>query len=96
MNTFLHKGYGRIYVDSIDDIAKVKSVIKEMDSYEYDYMPQGLITTFSDYPSVVYIGKFSDLCTDTLTALCWAIGVKIWCYDSGHNEYPIAYKPVSR
>lgn len=94
MNTFTRKGYGRIYVETIEDIARVKAVIKEMDEFEYEYMPDDLIAPFSEYPKVVYTAKFCDLDTSTLTALCWSIGVKVWCYDSGSNEYPSAYKPV--
>lgn len=95
MNTFQHKGYGRIYVDSFEDINKVKAVIKEMDDYEYTYMPENLITTFSEYPKVIYTHKFSDLSLDAITALCWTIGVKVWCFNSGRDEAPEMFKPIS-
>ena len=88
MNTFTHKGYGRIYCENEAAIPLVKDVIKELDEYEYSYMPERLIATFSDYPQVVYTHKFSDMDTDKLTAICWSRGIKIWAFDSGHNEYP--------
>jgi hypothetical protein len=90
MNTFTHKGYGRIYVDKSENIDKVKAIIKQMSEYEYGYMPDKLINTFSEYPQVTYIHKFSDLDIDALTALCWQSGLFIWAFDSGHTEYPVS------
>jgi len=83
-----HKGYGRIYCEQVSDIDKVKDVIKGMDSFEYSYLPDKMIAPFSQYPDVVYVGKFSDLDMDKLTATCWSMGIKIWVFDSGHNEFP--------
>lgn len=51
-------------------------------------MPKNLVAPFSEYPEVVYIGKFSDLCIDTITAECWKLGIKIWVFDNGRSEYP--------
>lgn len=87
MNTLSHKSYGAIYVKDPSDIDKVKKIIKEMDEFEYDYLPKGLIKPFSDYPEVAYTGKFSDLDMDDLTARCWAAGVFIWVFDA-REEYP--------
>ena len=88
MNTLTNKGYGRIYVQNVEDIEKVKDIIKEMDEYEYEYLPRDLITTFRAYPSVVYTHKFNDLDLDALTATCWSRGILIWVFDAHHNEYP--------
>lgn len=88
MRTFTHKGYGRIYVEDAESIEKVKSVIRQIDEYEYTYMPGELITLYSEYPNVRYVHKFSDLDLDELTATCWNLGIKIWIFDSGHNEFP--------
>ena len=87
MNTFTHKGYGRIYVEKPDDILRVMSIIKEMDEYEFGYLPDQLITTFDQYPKVVYTHKFNDLDTDSLTATCWDRGIRIWVFDAHHTEY---------
>jgi len=88
MNTLTHKGYGRIYVDTAENIEKVKVVIKEMSEFEYEYLPKELITVFTDFPNVVYTHKFSDLDMDALTNRCWHEGIKIWVFDAGHTEYP--------
>jgi hypothetical protein len=45
---FPHKGYGRLFVESKEDIAKVKEIIREMDDWEYAYLPDDLIAVFSD------------------------------------------------
>ena len=39
MNRLTHKGYGRIYVDNQEDIQKVKDIIKELDEFEFGYLP---------------------------------------------------------
>ena len=88
MNTLTHKGYGRIYVDTVENIDKVKSIIKEMDEFEYDYLPKELIAVASEYPNVTYVHKFSDLDMDRLTAKCWESGIKIWVFDAHRNEFP--------
>lgn len=88
MNTLTHKGYGRIYVDWNDHIQTVHNIIKEMDEYEFGYMPSDIVTHASDYPKVVYTHKFDDLDMDELTARCWRVGVRIWVFNAGHNEYP--------
>lgn len=88
MNQFTHKGYGRIYVEQVDDILKVENVIEQLDAFERGYLPPGMIALFSEYPNVVYTHKFSDLDIDMLTAVCWDRGIKIWCFDSGYDEYP--------
>lgn len=87
MNTFSHKSYGAIYVKDEKDIPKVKEVIKEMDEFEFEYLPKEFIKPFSDYPRVCYTHKFSDLDIDDLTAKCWDKGIIIWCFDA-RVEYP--------
>ena len=90
MKTFTRKGYGRIYVDTLENIEKVKEIIKEMDQYEYEYLPPDLIALFSEYPNVAYVHKFNDLDINKLTAKCWSLGIKIWVFDAGFEEYPYA------
>ena len=87
MATLTHKGYGRIYVENELGIAKVKQIIGEIDVSELPYLPSNLISVFSEYPKVVYIGKFSDIDMNLLTAECWIQGVKVWVLDNGHQEY---------
>lgn len=90
MRTLTRKGYGRIYVDDAGNIEKVKAIIKEMDEFEFDYLPKDLMAVYTEYPKVVYTHKFSDLDTNKLTAKCWHVGIKIWVFDAGHEEYPSA------
>jgi hypothetical protein len=94
MATLTHKGYGRIYCETADDIPRVKAVVEELDDFEFGYLPEGLVTVCTEYPRVIYNGKFSDLDMDILTAVCWSRGIRIWVFDSGHNEMPISRIPV--
>jgi len=88
MNTLPHKGYGRIFVDKTENIQAVKDIIKEMDEFEFYYMPEKIIAHFDEYPSVVYTHKFDDLDMDALTATCWSRGIFVWVFCSGNNDFP--------
>lgn len=90
INTLTRKGYGRIYVDTVENIEKVKAIIKEMDKFEYDYLPKDLITVYTEYPKVCYTHKFDGLDMNKFVANCWAVGIKVWVFDAGHDEYPSA------
>jgi hypothetical protein len=87
MATLTRKGYARIYTETPEDVEKVKAIIKEIDEFEYDYLPDGLIAPFSEYPSLCYTSKFDGLDMNTLTAVCWKHGIKIFVCDNGHNDY---------
>ena len=91
MRTLTHKGYARIYVKDEKDIEKVKSIISEMDDFEYAYLPDDMITVYSEYPKTVYTHKFSDLDMDALTNECWKKGIYIWIYDEGVSDNRHAY-----
>jgi predicted RNA-binding protein with EMAP domain len=88
MTTMTHKGYGRIYVDKLENVQAVKQIIKELDDFEYSYLPIDYIAPFYEYPNVIYTGKFSDLNIDQLTAICWKRGIYIWAFDSEYDEFP--------
>ena len=90
MKTLTHKGYGRIYCENAESIAKVVAVINEQVEFEFRYLPEGMIVPFEKYPAVVYTQKFSDLDMDKLTAECWKRGIKIWVFDAGHDDCPSA------
>ena len=83
-----HKGYGRIYVETAEQIDKVKAIIKELDEFEHSYLPEKLIAVYTEYPNVTYTHKFSDMDMNKLTAKCWEQGIKIWVFDAGHQEFP--------
>lgn len=79
--TFDRKGYGRIFVEKQEDIQKVKEIIKEMDEFEIDYLPDDLIAVFSEENmKAVYTHKFSDLDTQLLTSVCWKRGIKMFVW----------------
>lgn len=86
--TLDRKGYGRIFVEKETDIQKVKDIIKEMDEFEFDYLPDDLITVFSeDNMKAVYTHKFSDLDTQLLTRICWERGIKMFVWYGLMNGY---------
>lgn len=87
MRTLARKGYWRIYVKQESHIERVKELIEKLDSFEYDYLPDNLITTFDNYPSVEYTGKF-EMDLDKLEANCMNEGISIFCFDSWSYEYP--------
>ena len=80
---FPHKGYGRIYVEKEEDIQKVKDIIKEMDEFEFEYLPKDLITVFKDKIVTTFTGKFDDLDISILMEKCWQQGIKMFCVDGG-------------
>ena len=84
--TFTRKGYGRIYVDKTENIDAVKNKIKELDEFEYEYLPSDLIAPFSEYPKIVYTYKFDSLDINKLTAILWKEGIHIFCLDNGHDD----------
>jgi predicted RNA-binding protein with EMAP domain len=71
-----HKGYGRIYVEKKEDIQKVKDIIKQMDEFEYGYLPKDLITVFEGKKEMTYTHKFADLDINDLIIKCWNQGIK--------------------
>lgn len=78
---FERKGYGRIFVQKEEDIQKVKDIIKEMDEFEYEYLPENLIAVFSpENMDAVYTHKFDDLDTNELTRKCWERGIYMFCW----------------
>lgn len=90
MSTLTRKGYARIYVEKHDDVDKVKNIIKELNEFEYGYLPERLVAPFSEYPELVYTSKFDGLCMNRLTAVCWQLGIHIWVCDNGFNEWMTA------
>ena len=86
--TFERKGYGRIFVQKEEDIQKVKDIIKEMDEFEYEYLPENLIAVFSpENMDSVYTHKFDDLDTNELTRKCWECGIYMFCWFGEMTEY---------
>ena len=87
MNALTRKGYGRIYVEDPEMVERVADIVKELDAFEYEYLPKDLIAPWTEYPAVSYTHKFDGLCMNKLTARCWQEGIKIWVCDNGHGEF---------
>jgi len=81
MRFFSTKGQGRIYVTSLADIPKIKSIIKRMDKYEYEYLPQDIFALYSDFPAPEFTGKFDDLDLDALAVNCMQEGICMCAID---------------
>ena len=86
--TFTRKQYGRIFVQKVEDIAKVEDIIFEVDSFEYDYLPEDLICVFDVNETLVCVGKF-EIDINKLMLACLKHDVWIWCVD-GQPE-PLDY-----
>lgn len=77
---FPHKGYGRLFVESEEDITKVKEIIKKMDDWEYAYLPDDLIAVFSDENmKSVYTHKFDDMNMTEVMYRAWSKGIRCFC-----------------
>lgn len=84
--TFDRKGYGRFFVEKEEDVDRVKSIMREIDNYEYDgYYPTGqylggngeLVTVFSpENYYAIYVGKFDDMDMTEVLARAWEQGIK--------------------
>lgn len=75
--TFDYKGYGRIFVEKKEDIKKVKDKIKELNDFEYEYLPENLICVWSGHlDDLVYNLKFDKLDIDMLCLILQDEGVK--------------------
>lgn len=80
--TINRKSYGKIYVAKKEDIQKVKDIIKQMDQYEYDYLPNDLISVFEGHDGstrLTHTHKFDGLNINELMVKCWNEGIYIFC-----------------
>lgn len=91
-NQLTYKGYGRIYVSNEKDVQKVHRILCDFDTNEYlYYYPQGLITTLSKYPEVIYVGKFN--LWSNLVEECKKSNIPIFIFDAGNDPQPRGYFP---
>lgn len=60
MMNFIEKGNGRIFT-TYGNKSKIEKIIKEIDDFEYDYLPYDLIQEIeiADYKFDTYVGKFN-------------------------------------
>ena len=87
MTTPTRKGYGRLYCENPEHIPVIKEVMRQLSLFEFDYMPDGFIAPFSEYPDLVYLGKFDEMDMNAVVAQCWRLGARVWYCDNGHEEY---------
>ena len=92
MRTFTRKGYGRIYVQKSSDCEKVEEIIKELNEFEYEYLPKRMFAHIDHFPEVVYTGKFDELDLDLITIVCAKRGINIFCFDARMDEFASGYK----
>jgi len=78
-----YKGHGRIFVINavtINDITNMKNIVettlKELDAFEYEYLPDDYITDISESKDLTYTGKFDPNCKK-LIEKCLEKGVVI-------------------
>ena len=96
-HSFSRRHYGRIFTDKEENIEKIKSIIKEMDEFEYSYLPDNFIGVFktnyfgdeNQYYCVetIYTHKFDGLDTNELTRRCWEQGIMMFCWFGRGGEY---------
>lgn len=92
MNTFSRKDYGKILVREEKDIQKVKDIIKEMDPFEYEYLPENFIAVFEkNNVETTYTHKFDSLDLNELQLRCWEADIPIMIIngllDTNYGEY---------
>ncbi len=99
MFNFPRKEYGRIFVEKESDIAAVKEIIKKMDAFEYEYLPDDFISVFSPeeckrkgdngksywFVRLAYTHKFDSLDLNEFQARCWIVGIKVFCVMGGDD-----------
>jgi hypothetical protein len=72
------KHEARIYTNKQENIEKIKEIIKEIDEFEYEYLPNDLITVFNGKIDYVYNGKFYDIDMDELMKRCWENSIYVF------------------
>lgn len=87
MDTLTEKGWSRLYVRNQDDVDRVVEIVRELDSFEFDYMPEGWVAAFDEFPNVVYTGKFGGLCMTRLVATCWSRGIACFVFDARYKNW---------
>lgn len=77
---FTKKTYGRIWVREEADVARVRDLIKDLDEFEFEYLPNDFVAVWPENPrkaELVYGHKF-ELRTDLLEYECWRRGIQIY------------------
>jgi hypothetical protein len=91
MTAFTYKGYGRIYTNS-RNIQNVEKIIQELDKFEWEYYPGGLVTSWDRYPNVEYVGKF-ELNEEKFKQICKERNIPVFIFDASFDAEPIGWYP---
>jgi hypothetical protein len=75
---FIAKGYGCIFVFKPEHIDKVRRIIRELDEFEYDYLPDGYIAVWDGEAKLCYTHKF-ELNIPELVVACGKRNIPIYC-----------------
>ncbi len=88
MSRFMSKTHGRIFVADESKIPAVRAKIKELDDFEYTYLPDNFVTKWNGKIETTYGHKF-EIDMEQLTEACWNEGIWIFCV-TGYRD-PLAY-----
>ncbi len=80
------KTYGRIFVAKPEDVQIVEETIREVDEFEYDYLPKGLVAVYGQDDELKYLHKF-EIDRNALARACMDKGVWIWVVDGARDPF---------
>lgn len=94
---FSRKSYGAIFTDKEENIEKIRQIIKELDEFEFEYLPSEMVKVFE--PRIVsgevdtyasldlcYTHKFDSLELNSLVLICWSRGIHAWYIEGDYNK----------
>lgn len=74
---FGRKTYGRIFVKQSADVEKVCEIIRELDEFEYEYMPDEFVAVYDSTNCPVTYGHKFELDMDRLRFACFNEAVPV-------------------
>lgn len=96
-NPFSRKTHARIFTNSPENVEKIKSIMKEMDEFEYDYFPEDLITYSKPFMAKIgdknyykipltYVGKFDEMDMNELSIRCMMENIPIYIWYGNNRD----------
>ena len=100
MKQLIYKGMSRCFVKNKNDVERVTDIIRQMDEFEFNYLPENWVTvTEFDFPmgvnfveyvlgkfdDVVYNGKF-DINIDNLIQISKDFGIEVLIVTTVHES----------
>ena len=100
MKQLIYKGMSRCFVKNKNDVERVTDIIRQMDEFEFNYLPENWVTvTEFDFPmgvnfveyvlgkfdDVVYNGKF-DINIDNLIQISKDFGIEVLIMTTVHES----------